>query len=140
LSEAFKWYSTLPPKENKLNKFWTFGIALARSVPEVSDFKELVLWCADKFDIGRRIIEIQGKSLISLAPSVFKRMLILSVHTLTFKNYEADNFLKTNNMGMELLEIFLTSPTNDSNSIQVEVCYFKYPYREFAWLFARIIG
>jgi hypothetical protein len=41
---------------------------------------------------------------------------------------------------MEFLEIFLTSPTSDANATQVEVCSLKYPYKEFAWLFARIIG
>jgi hypothetical protein len=60
---------------------------------------------------------------------------------LTFKNFEADEFLKANNGGMELLEIFLINPTSDSrNSTQIEVCSFKYPYKEFAWLFTRIIG
>jgi hypothetical protein len=41
--EAFKWYSMLSPEERSSNKVWTSGIALARCMPKVSDFKELVL-------------------------------------------------------------------------------------------------
>jgi hypothetical protein len=74
-SQAYKWYLSLPPEEKELNKVWSSGIALVGCIPEVVDFKELVLWCADKFDTERRIIQIQGKPLISLAPSVFRRML-----------------------------------------------------------------
>jgi hypothetical protein len=55
-SHAYKWYSNLPSEENNLKKVWTSGIALARCMLEVDDFKELVLWCTDKFDIGRRIV------------------------------------------------------------------------------------
>jgi hypothetical protein len=71
----YKWYKALPPTEKKTNQVWTSGIALAGCVPEVTDFKELVLWCVDKFDTEKRIIQVQGKQPISLAPSVFTRML-----------------------------------------------------------------
>ena len=67
-------------------------------------------------------------------------MLRLPDPTLIFKNAEADDFLKSHSGGMELLESFLMSPTSDTNTTQVEVCSLKYPYKEFTWLFSRIIG
>jgi hypothetical protein len=57
-SEAFKWYSSLPHKENKLNKVCTSDIALSGSVPKVSVFKEIVLGSTDKFDIEKRVVQI----------------------------------------------------------------------------------
>jgi hypothetical protein len=61
--------------EKKMNLIWTSGIALAGCVPEVTDFRELVQWCVDKFNSEKRIIQLQGQQPISLAPSVFTRML-----------------------------------------------------------------
>jgi hypothetical protein len=69
-------------------------------VSEVADFKELVLLCTKKIDTEGRVIQIQGKPSISLAPLVFKRMLRLTDPTLTFKNVEVDDFLKDHNKGM----------------------------------------
>jgi len=90
--EAFKWYTMLPLDENNLNKVWTFGTALASCMPEVSDFKELILWCIDNFNDEKRIIHLQGKTLISLAPMVFRRMPRLPKPTTIFKISEANAF------------------------------------------------
>jgi hypothetical protein len=101
------------------------------------DFKELVSWCIDKFDKNQRIIQLQGESPISLAPSVFKRMLRLPEPTMTFKGDEAKDFLKERNGGLELLQEYLEDPTmipEDLSSIQVSLL--KNPYREMAWLFS----
>jgi hypothetical protein len=57
-SEAFKWYTTLPLEENNSNKVRTFGITLAGSMPEVSYFKEIILWCVDNFNNENRIIQL----------------------------------------------------------------------------------
>jgi hypothetical protein len=65
----------VPHSEKETNQFWSSCIALASYVLEVMDFRELVLWCADKFDTERRIIQVQGKKTISLAPSIFIRIL-----------------------------------------------------------------
>jgi hypothetical protein len=59
------------PPRRKQTKFGASGITLVGCVPEVMDFKELVLWCVDKFDIERRIIQVQGKLPISLTPFNF---------------------------------------------------------------------
>jgi hypothetical protein len=75
------------------------------------------------------LFRYKGKSSISLAPLVFKIMLILPDPTLTFKNVEVDDFLKYHDGGMELLEMFITSSTSDANDTQVEVCSLKYPYK-----------
>jgi hypothetical protein len=50
-------------------------------------------------------------------------------------------FLDAHDGGANLLKIFLTKPLNDPRgSSHIEVCSLKYPYKEFAWLFARIVG
>jgi hypothetical protein len=74
-SQAYNYYKALSPTEKKTNLIWTSGIALAGCVPEVTDFRELVQWCANKFNSEKRIIQLQGQQPISLAPSIFSRML-----------------------------------------------------------------
>jgi hypothetical protein len=44
------------PSQRRKKKVWISGIKLVDCVPEVMDFKELVLWCVDKFDTERRIM------------------------------------------------------------------------------------
>jgi hypothetical protein len=75
--------------EKNSNQIWTSGISLAGCIPEVYNFKELISWCIDKFDKNKRIIQLQGESPISLAPSVFKRMLRLPESMMNFKGTEA---------------------------------------------------
>jgi len=41
--------------EKDKNLIWTLGIALAGFVPEVTELKEVVPWCVDKFNSKRRI-------------------------------------------------------------------------------------
>jgi hypothetical protein len=60
---------------------------------------------------------------------------------MNFKSVEAEDFLKTKNGGFELLQEYLEDPTiipEDLSSIQVSSL--KNPYREMAWLFARVTG
>jgi hypothetical protein len=80
-------------------------------VPEVYDFKELILCYVDKFDKERRIIQLQGESPISLAPSIFKRMFRLLEPTVVFKSAEAEDFLKTKKGGFKLLQDYLEDST-----------------------------
>jgi hypothetical protein len=49
-------------------------------MPEVFDFKELVSWCARRFDSKRRMIQVvvEGKNPVLLTPKVFRRMLMTS--------------------------------------------------------------
>jgi hypothetical protein len=81
-SRAYKYYKSLPPAEKKTNLIWTSGIALAGCVPEVTDMKEIIQWCADKFVSEQRIIQMQGHQPISLAPSTFSKMLRLPAPTM----------------------------------------------------------
>jgi hypothetical protein len=104
----------LSPLERSSTIFGHQGISLAGCVPEVFDSKELVSWCIDKFDKNQRIIQLQGESPISLAPSVFKKMLRLPEMTMTFKGDEAKYFLKERNGGWELLQQYLEDPTSDA--------------------------
>jgi hypothetical protein len=75
-SHAYKWYFTLPLAEKELNKIWSSGIGLNGCVLEVAYFKEMLLWCDNKFDKNRIIIQVQGKLLISLSPSMLIRRIL----------------------------------------------------------------
>jgi len=57
----------------------------------------------DKYNKNRRIIQLQGESPISLAPTIFKKMIKLLDPTIKFKGDEVKNFLKERNSGLELL-------------------------------------
>jgi hypothetical protein len=48
-SRAYRYYSSLPPKEKKNKDAWVFGIAKVGCVPEVFDEKYLVIWCTNNF-------------------------------------------------------------------------------------------
>jgi len=96
--------------ERNENQVWTLGIDLAGSVLEFFYSKELVSWCMDKCDKNKRIIKLQGESPISLAPSVFKKMLRIPEPTMNFKGDEEKYFLKARNGGWELLQQYLEDP------------------------------
>jgi hypothetical protein len=115
-SQYYKWYLALPPTNKEINKVWILFIALVGCVPNATDFKELVLFCVDKFDTKRRIIQIQGNTPISLTPSVFKRNFRLSNSTTLFKNEELEKILKEHQGVAKLLENYLTNPGVDCNS------------------------
>jgi hypothetical protein len=57
-SQAYNWYKALPPTEKETSQVWSSGIALASSMPKVTDLKEPFLWCVEKFDTERRIIQV----------------------------------------------------------------------------------
>jgi hypothetical protein len=80
-SRAYNYYKALSPIENKMNLIWT-SRALAGCVPKVTNLKEFVQWCGDKFISKWRIIQLQGHQPISLAPSTFSKMLRLPTPTL----------------------------------------------------------
>jgi len=101
-------------------------------IPEVSYFKDLVLCCVDHFNNDKRIIQLQGKMPISMAPTVFRRMLRIPKPTTKFESSEVDTFLKANHRGTKILENFIFKPSNYfENSTHIEVCSFKYTYKEF---------
>jgi hypothetical protein len=58
---------------------------ISRLYPQVSYFKELILWCVDKFNNKKRIIQLQGKSPISLAPTIFRRIIRLPEYLKVYK-------------------------------------------------------
>jgi hypothetical protein len=71
---------------------------------------------------------------------VFRKNLRLPEPNNNFKGPEDDAFLKAHDEGANLLDNFLTDPSNDfANSSEIKVCSLKYPYKELAWLFYRII-
>jgi hypothetical protein len=58
----------------------------------------------------------------------------------SFKGEEASEFLKEHRGGEELLEKYLVDPRTNTNASKIEVSSLKYPYKEFSWLFSRMIG
>jgi hypothetical protein len=66
---------------------------------EVFDFKELVLWCADKFNVEQRIIQLEEKTSVPLTPTVFRKMLQLPTPNKMLKGPEADAFLDAHDGG-----------------------------------------
>jgi hypothetical protein len=129
-----------PQTEKKTNLIWTSGITLAGCVLEVTDFKEIVQWCADNFISEQRIIQLQGHQPISLAPSTFSKMLRLPAPTMWFKNEEDDEFMKQHKGGNRFLRNYLEDPTSNPKTSRIEVTSLKNLYREFAWLFTHIVG
>jgi hypothetical protein len=115
-------------KEN--NKVWTSGIALVGCVPEVFECKDIATPCVDKLVQNRRTIPLQSESSVSLAPSVFKNMLILSQLNLVYKGEEARNFLKSKNNGIELLKEYLQDIASMSKDLsRIQVSSLKDPYK-----------
>jgi hypothetical protein len=57
-----------------------------------------------------------------------------------FKGEEANEFLKQHKGGEKFLSNYVVNPNNNSSASKIEVSLLKYPYREFSWLFAHIIG
>jgi hypothetical protein len=56
-----------------------------------------------------------------------------------FKGKEANEFLKQHKGGEIFLSNYLVDPNNNTSASKIEVRSFKHPYREFSWLFSRII-
>jgi len=107
-------------------------MSLANYIPEVTDLKELNFWCIDKIDIERRIIQVRENKPISLAPSIFTRMLHLPKPTMHFKNEEASEFLKKPKGGSKLLEKYLIDPRANTKSAKIEFSSLKYPNKAFS--------
>jgi hypothetical protein len=138
-SRYYWYYSLLPLLEENENIVSTSGIASAGCVPEVFDYREILSWCVDKHERNRRVIQIQGESLVSLSPSIFRSMLKLPEPTITFKGEEVRQFLKETNSGLELLrEHFEDTTTMLKDLSNIQVSSFKNPYKEIAWLFIRV--
>jgi hypothetical protein len=76
-SVAYQWFLSLTPEQKLKNKIWMTGLVNVGCMPEVFDFRELVSWCACRFDSKSRTIRVavEGKNPSLLTPKVFKRML-----------------------------------------------------------------
>jgi hypothetical protein len=70
-SREYNYYKALSPAREKDEFNLDFRIALVGCVLEVTYFKEVVQWCAYKFNCEKRMIQLQGHQPISLAPSIF---------------------------------------------------------------------
>jgi len=84
---------------------------------------------------------LNGWSQISLAPANFSEMLKLLKPATTFKVEQAKYFITSKNDGRDLLPQCLEDPNiirEDLSMIWVNL--FKKPYKEMAWLLARVLG
>jgi hypothetical protein len=135
-SRAYSYYSS-PSAQKEV--IWMSGIARKGCVPEVFDCKELVTWCAERYIPSQRIIQLWDHSPVSLSPQVFRKMLILSEPTFTFKGEDCRGFLKMHDNGLDLLHEFLENPMAIPEDItRLQVGSFKNPFWEIAWPFTRI--
>jgi hypothetical protein len=108
---------------------WTSGIARASYLLEVFYCKEVVSWCAEKYIPIQRIIPLCDHSLVSLSPQVFRKMLKLSVPTLTFRGQDCKQFLEKHDNGLYILAEFLEDPTTVSQDItKLQVSSFRKPF------------
>jgi hypothetical protein len=90
---------------------------------------------------SHRIIQLQGHSMVSLSPQVFRRMLKLPGSTLTFKGEDYRDLLKRHNNGLDLLPEYLENPMSIPKYItRIQVDPLKNPLWEIAWLFTRLTG
>jgi hypothetical protein len=94
-SQGHNYYKALSLAKKMMNLISiTLRTSLVSCVPKVIDFKELIQWCTKKFNSENRIVQLQGKQPISLAPLVFTRILHLPKPTIRFKGEEDNGFLK----------------------------------------------
>jgi hypothetical protein len=115
------------------------GITLVGCVPEVFYYKDIFTWCVDKFVENQRTVTLWNGSPISLARTVFKKLLKLPDLTLTYKGDKARTFIKGRNNGIDLLQEYLQDPAAMPQDLfRIQVSSLKDPYQEIAWLFTRI--
>jgi len=57
-----------------------------------------------------------------------------------FKSEEVYEFMKQHKGGNIFLRNCLEDPTFNPGTSKIEANSLEYPYREFAWLFSRILG
>jgi hypothetical protein len=139
-SKEYKYYSTLLVPKRNVNDIWTSKIAKAWSVPEFFYATKLVSRCVGKYDKNQRIIQLQGQSPISLAPSTFNKMFRLVEPMMNFKVNEAKEFLKTGNGGWDLLQQYLEYMVTMKEDLStIKVSQLRKPYQEMAWLFSRVV-
>jgi hypothetical protein len=55
---AYQWFLSLTPKNNLKNDIWIIGQVNVGYMPEVFDCRELVSWCAHRFDSKSRMIRV----------------------------------------------------------------------------------
>jgi hypothetical protein len=68
-------------------------------------------------------------------------MLKLPESTLTYREEDANDFLRGKNNGNDLLHEYLKDPTMMPEDLsRIHVSSLKDPYREISWFFTRVMG
>jgi hypothetical protein len=130
-------------EEKKTDKLWTTGLVNVGCVPDIFDCKELVSWCARRFDCRTRMIKVttKGKNPVLLTPKVFNKMLCLPTTNKPFKLAEADTFLASQAGGANILREFLLPSANMSSDLStIDITLLQEPYQDFSWLFVHVVG
>lgn len=107
----------------------------ARFMPKVFYLRELVSWCAHRFDPKRKTIQaaLEGKNHVLLTPKTFKRMLRLPTSNKSFKLPEPDSFMDSQGGGANLLKDFIVPFVEMSSDLSsIEISLLAKPYRDFA--------
>lgn len=103
---------------------------------------KLVSWCAKIFDTSKITIQVGGNTIlsISLMLLVFLKMPRFPNPNKDLKLPKADDFVTNHGCPKRLLPYFTLSLFGlKSNSFQFIINMIKEPFREFVWLFARVI-
>jgi hypothetical protein len=60
-STSYKWFLSKTVKEKQTDKLWITGLVNVGYVFVVFDYKELIFWCARRFNSRTRIIKLTTK-------------------------------------------------------------------------------
>jgi hypothetical protein len=60
-STSYEWFLSKTVEEKKTDKLWITGLVNVGCVPVVFDCKELISWCAQRFDSRTRMIKLTTK-------------------------------------------------------------------------------
>jgi hypothetical protein len=94
-------------------------------VPKAFDFRELVIWCAKRFDSKHPLIEVKKirRNLIPLTLNIFRRMIHLPTIDRVPKLLKEDSFLAAQGGSMGLVKKFLVQLLVGSSNInEINTC------------------
>jgi hypothetical protein len=130
-------------EEKQIDKLQITRLVNVGCVHIVFDCKELVSWCARRFNSRTRIIKLttKGKNPVQQNPKAFNIILRLPIANKHFKIVEAYMFLASQAEGVNILGEFLLLSTNMPRELStLDITLLQDPYRDFSWLFTRVTG
>ena len=141
-STSYEWFSRKSEEENQTYKIWTTWLVNVGCVPHIFNYRELVSWCAQRFDCRTRMIKvtIKGKNPVLLTLKVFNKMICLPTTNKPFNIEEVDTFLAFQAGGANILGEFVLPSANVSSDLSgIDITLLQEPYQEFSWMFVLVI-